>query len=88
MDFKLSMRELSKGERDLFLMGKLQVSIQDPMTVTHARSKKAAKKQRMSCQYAFDHRLVCVNAFCYLHEIGSFTLRALKKHISESGPVP
>ena len=88
LDFKLSMRELSKGERDLFLMGKLHVSIRDPTTVAHARSKKAVKKQRMSCQYAFDHRLVCQNTFCYIHEIGNFTLRALRKHVSENGPVP
>ena len=88
LDFKLSMRELSKGERDLFLMGKLQVCIRDSATVTHARSRTATKKQRVSCQYAFDHRLVCQNAFCYIHEIGNFTLRALRKHIGESGPVP
>ena len=33
-------------------------------------------------------RLVCQNAFCYIHKIGNFTLRALRKHIGESGPVP
>ena len=72
LDFKLGMRKLSKGERDLFLMGKLDVSIRDPTTVTNACSKKAVKKQRM---HAFDHRLVCQNAFGYIHEIGNFTLR-------------
>ena len=82
------MRELSKNERDFFLMGKLQVGIRDTTTVSHARSEKKAKKQRLSCQYSFDHRVICQNAFCYIHDIGNYTLRALRKHISECGPVP
>ncbi len=86
-DFRLSMKELSKNERDFFLMGKLQLLIRDPGTVSHARSSKAVKKQRLSAKYAFDHRLVCQRAFCFIHDIRDFTLRALRKHIVEAGPV-
>ena len=49
LDFKLSMRELTKGERDLILMGKLQVVIRDPATISHARAKKPTKRQRLTC---------------------------------------
>ena len=36
--FRLSMKELEKTERDMFLMGKLQLLARDPGTVVHARS--------------------------------------------------
>ena len=41
LDFKLSMRELSKGERDLFLMGKLQVCIRLSLMPDHERQLKS-----------------------------------------------
>ena len=44
------------------------------------------KKQRLTATYAFDHRIVCQKAFCFLHGIGEFTLRALRKHIVDAGP--
>ena len=67
-------------------MGKLQLLTRDPGTVVHSRTTKATKKQRLTVQYTFDHRTVCQSAFCFLHGIGLFTLRALKKHITEVGP--
>ena len=87
-EFRLSMRELMKTERDMFLLGKLQLLIRDPGSISHARSTKAAKKQRLTVAYALDYRTVCQKAFCFLHCIGEFTLRALRKHITEFGPVP
>ena len=32
--------------------------------------------------------MVCQHAFCYIHDIGEFVLRSLKKHFLESGPCP
>ena len=87
-EYRLNMKELTKTERDMFLLGKLQLLIRDPSTVHHARSSKAVKKQRLTAAYAFDHRIVCHKAFCFLHSIGEFTLRALRKHIIEVGPIP
>lgn len=75
-------------EHDMFLLGKLQLLIQNPSTVSYTRSSKATKKQRLTAAYAFDHRLVCQKAFFFLHGIGEFTLRALRKHILEVGPTP
>ena len=59
-EFRLSMKELDKHERDLFLMGKLQTLLMDPSTVYHARWAKpvATKKQRCRVAYAFDHRMI------------------------------
>ena len=45
-------------------------------------------QQRLRVMYAFNHRIVCQQAFCFIHDIKDFTLRALKKHISEAGPCP
>ena len=87
-EFRLSMSELTKNERDMFMMGKLQLLVRDPGIVTHARSSKAVKKQRLTAAYAFDHRRVCQKAFCFLHNLGEFTLRALRKHVIEAGPIP
>ena len=77
-EFRLSMMELTKIEWDMFLMGKLHLIIRDPGTVSHARSSRAAKKQWLTTSHAFDHRIFCQKAFCYLHDIGEFTLRALR----------
>ena len=75
-EFRLSMKELDKHERDLFLMGKLQTLLKDPSTVTHARSAKpvATKKQRCRVAYAFDHRIICQHAYCFIHDIGNYAL--------------
>ena len=45
-EFRLSLKELDKHERDLFLMGKLQTLMKDPSTVTHARSSKTVQKKQ------------------------------------------
>jgi len=82
------MRELTKIERDMFLIGKLHLLIRDPLAISHARSFKAVKKQRLTVAYAFDHRRICQKAFCFLHDIGEFALHALRKHVNEAGPVP
>ena len=87
-DFRLNIMEFSKTERDMFLLGKLQLLIRDSSTVSHARSFKPAKKRRLTATYAFDHRIVCQKAFCFLHCLGEFTLCSLKNHLMEIGPVP
>ena len=45
IDIRLNMKELDKRERDLFLMGKLQILINDPSTVHHARSSQSVSKK-------------------------------------------
>ena len=87
-DLRLNMMELSKTEHDILQHENYRLLIRDPLTVSHACSSKAAKKKRLTTDYAFDHRSVCQKAFCFLHCSGEFTLRILRKHLIEIGPVP
>jgi hypothetical protein len=54
-EFRLNMMELGKIERDMFIIGKLHLLVRNPTMVSHARSSKAVKKQRLTATYAFDH---------------------------------
>ena len=82
------MNMIELGKRNMLLIGKLHPLIQNHTIESHARSSKAVKKQRPTAMYAFDHRFVCQVAFCFLHYLGNFTLRALRKHVVEYGPAP
>ena len=62
--------------------------VRDSCTVSHARSTTVVKRQRLTCEYAFDHQNVCQKAFCFIHNIGEFALRSLRKHVSENGLIP
>ena len=61
-DIQLTMHEISKQEKDMLLLGKLQVLI-CPGEVKHARKVSKAKRQRITYQYAYDHRSVCERFF-------------------------
>ena len=86
--FHLSLFEMSKGERDMLILGKLQVLTRATDTIQHARQSKLGKRQRITCDYSFDHRRVCRDAFLFLHNIGTKQLQNLRKHLQENGPVP
>lgn len=55
-------------------------------SVTHARSTKAAKRQRRSCEYALDHRNVRKRKPFVSSTM--FTLSSLRMNIVDNGPVP
>ena len=75
-DHILSMRELTKDEHDMYLMGKLTVKAG---SVT-------ADVKRM--RYSMDKRSV-KNAFCmHVHNIGEKRLKNLIKHVSTQGIAP
>ena len=73
-------------------MGKFQTLMKDPSTVTHAQSSKTLPKKLQlrtdGLMYVFDYGSVCQHAFCFIYDIRDFTLRSLKKHVSEAGPCP
>ena len=77
---RLSLKALSKAERDMFFLGKLQ-AFYEPLkeSSTHPSPKRA----RLT--YAYDSREVCEGAFCFIHGIGDFSLRSLKKHLHNKG---
>lgn len=75
-------------ERDLILLGKLQVLTRASDTIQHARKQKPGKRQRVTCDYKFDHRHVCRDGFLFLHDICTKHLKNLRKHLLDNGPVP
>ena len=48
-EYRLSIKELTKTERDMFLMGKLQILIRDPGTAVHAQGCKEATTHSCLC---------------------------------------
>ena len=82
------MQELEKSQRDFVLLGKLQVLGKGADTsVSHSR-KTSSKWQRVTYQYAYDHRILCKSAFCFLHCIGEKVLKNLHKHLKDNGIIP
>lgn len=86
---RLQMQELEKPLRDIYLLGKLQVLGKgSDASVSHSRKTSSSKRQRITYQYAYDHRVVCKPAFCFLHCIGEKVLKNLQKHLKENGITP
>ena len=52
----LSMHELQKSEKDVLLLGKLQVCANASSVTQHARQAKCAKRRRVTYKYAYDSR--------------------------------
>ena len=83
---RLQMQELEKTQKDFYLLGKLQVLGKgSDASISHARSTTSGKRQRITYQYAYDHRVVCKEGFLYLHCIGERVLKNLQKHLKENG---
>ena len=86
---RLQMQELEKPLRDFYLLGKLQVLGKGTdASVSHARQTLSTKRRRVTYQYAYDHRIVCKGAFCFLHCIGEKILKNLRKHLVDNGVTP
>lgn len=85
--FYLTLREMTKSEKYMFILGKLHAVIRTGST-EHARQKKAGKRKRATCEYSFDHRAVCKEGFLFLHDLGAKQLKNLQRHLKENGPVP
>ena len=67
----------------MLLLGKLQ-TFYEPQK--EGCSRPTPKRARLT--YAFDSREVCEGAFCFIHGVGDFSVRALKKHLLDHGIAP
>ena len=85
---RLQMLELEKGERDMLLLGKLMVCGHTASSVSHARKVTATKRQRVTYEYSYDHRVLCKPDFCFIHAISEKVLKNLQVHLKENGPIP
>ena len=80
-DHILSMRELTKAEHDLYLMGKLQLTVKPSGSVT-------ADVKRKRYAYYFNGHEVCKKCFLYVHNVGEKRLKNLIKYVSTEGITP
>ena len=80
---RLSLKVLSKAEREILLLGKLQTFYHPPKQGSPHPSPK-----RAYLTYAYDSSEICEGAFCFIHGIGDFSLRSLKKHLRNNGITP
>ena len=85
---RLNMMELEKVEKDMLVLGKLQVMARSKDAICHARKKNNVQRKRVTYNYAYDDRTVCKSTFCFLHHIGSKVLKNLQQHLKENGAVP
>ena len=80
---RLNMREMTKGEKELLLMGVLYSTQFDSEKTT-----KGLKRQHQYFDYCFRGEKICAGAFRYIFDIGQKYLKNLKKNLAENGPVP
>ena len=72
------MRELTKADQDLYIMGKLVIKPRKPDT--------EAKRKRYG--YTCDGQEVCKACFPCVHSLGEHTLKNLMKHLATDGVTP
>ena len=72
----------------MLILGKLMVCARTASAVSHARKVTKTKRQRVTYESAYDKRVVCKSAFCFLHVIGEKVLKNLQSHLKENGPIP
>ena len=79
-------RQLSKSELDLVVMGQLLALTQDDMI----QAKKHSPKQRQRSFTCFKHggHDVCMETFCFLHNIGKVKFQAIKASFESNGHCP
>ncbi|XP_056016758.1 uncharacterized protein LOC125653193 [Ostrea edulis] len=73
------MRELSRDEKDMYIMGKLK---------SKSTGIDRSQRKRQRYIYNYDDREVCIEAFLIMHDIGEKHLKNLAKHMKLNGPVP
>ena len=80
---QLSVAEMTRDEKDLFVLGLLESS-QYSADVTTKGKKRSKSWYKYSC-FGMD---VCVTAFRTVYSIGTKQLENLRKHLNQHGPVP
>ena len=75
-DFRLSMKDLEKTERDMFLMGKLQLYPRDPDTVVHSPELSRPQRNRglLSSTHSITELCVKVHFVFFTEMAPEFTL--------------
>ena len=89
LEFRLSIQELTKEERDMYLFGKLHVCMVRGKKVQDRHARSSAKRERTTFKYAFDgDRSICKSAFLFIHDITEHTLKVLSRFIRDENGCP
>ncbi|XP_053392297.1 uncharacterized protein LOC128554982 [Mercenaria mercenaria] len=81
LDNILRMREMSKDNKELFVMGNLREKLGTDRC-------KEGERQRVRFEYNFQGKTVCQKAFCLIYDMGKSTVKRIQKHISTKGVGP
>ena len=76
---RMQMKELDKSEREMLLLGKLQLLGRYGDSVAHATKTTRGKRHRVTYKYAYDHRSLCRDAFFFVHTVGEKALNNLQR---------
>jgi hypothetical protein len=78
----LTVREMSRSEKDLYIMGTLKT-----IGVDKNKSRYGERK-RTRYEYIYDSVVICRSAFEIMYDIGPTAMKGIIKHMNENGPVP
>lgn len=74
----LNMREITKAEKDMYIMGKLKIK----------DNRKCTDPKRRKYSYIYDNREMCRDMFLLTHDISLKKLRNITKHMTDNGITP
>ncbi|MES9882762.1 MAG: hypothetical protein ABW185_17990 [Sedimenticola sp.] len=77
-----NIREMTKDERDLYVMGALHKLNPDDKRTRYGERKRA------KYDYTYEGRHICKQAFLIIYDVGKSTLQAIIKHLAIHGNVP
>ena len=77
----LDMREMTKNEKEMYIMGSLTENDRDV-------TKRGKKRQRSRHSLTFSGRPVCKKTYLLLYDIGKHTLQTIKSHMHSQGVTP
>ncbi|XP_040565674.1 uncharacterized protein [Lepeophtheirus salmonis] len=80
---RFNIAELSKGEHEMYLMGLIHASLQNP-TLTHRKK----ERQRLKSIYRFFGSEICLDTFLFVQNTSLHQIKSLRKHLSLYGVSP
>lgn len=77
-----NLREMTKDEKELYVMGALQKINPD------SKRSRYGDRKRTRYEYKYEGNSICKNAFLIIYDVRNFTLKSLIKHMAVNGNVP
>lgn len=77
----LALRELSREERDMFIMGKLSCN-------SNSCTQRGKERKRKRYTYFFRNKEICRGSFLFAYGVGSKYVKNIVSHMNENGCIP